>query len=58
MKGDRSPFALELKVIPGDSSRASNLTFSYNITEYTNRTMYIQLNFDSAAYVGASPERD
>jgi hypothetical protein len=45
-------------VIPGDPERASNLTFSYNITEYKNTTMLVQLKFDFAPFVAAFSERD
>jgi len=45
-------------VIPGDAERKDNLTFSYNITEYKNTTMKIQLQFDNAAFVAAFRESD
>ena len=46
--------AIKLSIIAGDQSLAENIAFDWNITEYKNRTLNIQLNFTKAVYVSTN----
>ena len=46
--------ALQVRAIPGSESFKRNLTLSYNITSFKERSMEIQLYFDNALAVSSN----
>lgn len=57
VKGKKVP-ALELKLKPGYYSDPDNLTFSYNITAVTPRTISLKLNFDVPQLISSLDDPD
>jgi hypothetical protein len=45
---------LQIRAKPGQSTLKENLALSYNITEYVERKMTVQLNFTNAIQVSAT----
>jgi len=50
--------ALDVKVIPGANSDESKLQFDWELIEYSERTMKIQLLFKNAVYVSTFEEEN
>lgn len=50
--------ALELKLNPGYYSDPANLTFSYNITAITPRTISVKINFDAPQLISSLDDPD
>jgi hypothetical protein len=50
--------ALQVRAVPGYQSLKEILALSYNITEFTERQMKLQLNFTNATQVSLNTEPD
>jgi uncharacterized Fe-S center protein len=49
---------MRVAIIPGAESDIANLTYTWNISDFTSMQMQIALNFENAKYVSAHQDLD